>query len=1288
MFDVHDAELGANVALKWLRNSDSSTLQRFKREFRSLADLVHPNLVRYRELLTVAGEWFFTMDLVDGGVEIVEYVRSSAASGLDSPQVPTATDGDGASGGVVVQSTINIQNPLVIKAPPTGSPHVGANGAPPRASEGSFLQSALPAPPHRPFCFADFRRLRHSLEQLGEGLDALHAGGLIHRDIKPSNVLVTGDGRVVILDLGLVTEIGKDGVDVSKSGLVVGTPAYMSPEQALGKRLTSSSDWYSVGVILYQALTAKLPFEGSGHALLMKKQLEKPISPSELVRGIPKELSELCLDLLNRAPELRPVGVEFRERLGRAIEKIGEHADKNDAFRISQSVSSSSLRPSKAPTHLVGREAHLFALEEALDESIKGSTTVIARVPGLSGLGKTTIVRHFLDHVRRTQPNALVLEGRCYERESVPYKALDSLIDALCRYLSRLPEVEMTKLLPRDMEALGRIFPVLMQLASPTRRRMRAPVDAHEERRRAFEALKELLSRVADRNPLVLFIDDLQWGDADSEPLLLTLLSEPDPPPMLFIAAYRSEDADKSPLVLALRSVESNGHSIETCEIPIKELSPEDSRDLARALLGTRAREREDSAIATLATEAFGSPLFLRQLAAFEEEEETRVNLPKAIAKRVATLPADACRLLNTLAVAGRPLPLALAARVADIEQDAPGIVSRLRAETLVRTRGVDASGEVEVYHDRIRDIVMKGLPPEEAKRLHMKLGRALSAEGDAADAEAIATHFKLADQVALAAQYAEKAADRASNALAFGRAAAMYEMAIELQSGVSEGSSEGSDVLLLKLAEALVSAGRNREAADRFLQMAEGASPMDALELRRRAAEQMLFSGQLALGMKIIEQLLDAMKMSTPTTPLAVVCSLLWRRFLLFVRGLRYRERSLDELPRELIVRIDTCFSLGAGLGMVDPVRGADFQTRYLLLALDAGEPQRIARGFAVEAVYRASEGVRRRETVERLLTKASSLAERVSEPALIGLVKLIRGGAAFLMGENKKALELCDESISILRSKASGVTFEIDNASLLSDWALLALGRIKELGERLPGQLDDARSRGNLYGETLLRLQCGWFMHLAKDDVVKARADLGSLGEEWILDRAVLQRLWQILNGVSVDLYELEPKRAFESISAGYLRMKAARFLRAEGIRVQLTDARARAALAYANEDASKRAEMLGHVERHISELHREVFPSARGLRLLLEAGVAIVGKQDHDKAIEILREALAELEEKGLGLHASAVRYRLGQLLGGTEGSALVQRAEKDLRDEGVARPERMVRVFAPFDARVRR
>ena len=399
-------------------------------------------------------------------------------------------------------------------------------------------QTAAPGAVARVPCPADPARLRAAACQLAEGLCELHRAGTLHRDIKPSNVLVTREGRVVILDFGLIAEMSAEASGQVNSR--AGTPAYMAPEQTAGLPAAEPADWYAVGVMLFEALTGRRPFTGTTSELIARKQHFDAPDASELATGVPEDLDALCRDLLRREPQLRPTGNHVLFRLG-ALQ--------------------TSLPGQPARTPFVGREQQLEELHQAL-ASVRAGRTMVALAHGTSGIGKTAMVNRFLNELRG-ETGVLTLAGRCFERESVPYKAFDSVIDQLTQYLKLLPSNLLEEVLPRDLSALIRLFPVLREVEDAGRASAVEIADLKELRQRAFAALRELLGRLSRRDSLVLFIDDLHWGDADSAALLADLLQPPHPPRLLLIACYRTEDAAASPLLLALlKSVAAAGSAI------------------------------------------------------------------------------------------------------------------------------------------------------------------------------------------------------------------------------------------------------------------------------------------------------------------------------------------------------------------------------------------------------------------------------------------------------------------------------------------------------------------------------------------------------------------------------------------------------------------------------------------------------------------------------------------------------------------------------------------------------
>jgi serine/threonine protein kinase len=220
---------------------------------------------------------------------------------------------------------------------------------------------------------------------------ALHAAHKVHRDIKPSNVLVTDQGRVVVLDFGVVLDSTPEPSEVETR--LVGTIAYMSPEQAARGSIGSESDWYSVGVVLFEALTQRLPFEGTSSDVLQQKQAVRPPRVRDFEPTVSPELDELCDRLLETKPSDRPLGPQILSVLEGPA----------PAFTASAPGSQRNL--------FVGRSQELARLNQALASARAGHATLV-HVEGQSGSGKTAMLRDFSLRAKSV-PGTLVLQARC-----------------------------------------------------------------------------------------------------------------------------------------------------------------------------------------------------------------------------------------------------------------------------------------------------------------------------------------------------------------------------------------------------------------------------------------------------------------------------------------------------------------------------------------------------------------------------------------------------------------------------------------------------------------------------------------------------------------------------------------------------------------------------------------------------------------------------------------------------------------------------------------------------------
>ncbi len=1244
VYEAHDMETDKLVALKTLTRAEASHISRFKNEFRSLADVSHPNLVALYEFMADGQFWFFTMELVQG-MNFLEYVRPGYLARLretsrtptlkKSSKLPSEALADYEAETMQLDSikiTVHSTEPMDLSA------------------ETSLSRSVL-----------DVQRLRAAVQQLAEGVHGLHETGKLHRDIKPSNVLVTTEGRVVILDFGLVAEVR--GQEVHESVTLAGTPDYMSPEQGAQLPISRASDWYSVGVMLYQALTARLPFSGKYFEVMMNKQNFDPPAPIELVKNVPEDLNHLCVSLLRRKPEERPSGTEILRALG-----VG------DTGPLRQSVIAPAAPATVESSPFVGRERQLSALRDAFEFTRRGQTVTVY-LHGGSGMGKSALARHFLDQLRAKESDVVILEGRCYERESVPYKALDGVVDSLTKYLMSLPDIKAEALMPREVLALARLFPVMLQVDAvfnAPQREQEVP-DPFSLRRKAFAALRELLGRISDRQPLVLYIDDLQWSDADSTTLLEDLLRPPDAPPLLLLSSFRTEDVETKPFLKSL--LEKTGS--ESCrEVLVGALNRDESNALVHQLLGDEAVGVAPF-IGAILREARGNPFLLEQLARYaatsDQTSTTGITLGVMLDARLRHLPSGARQFIDALAVAGRPVNPEVVYQAAELSGDDAPLVSSLRAAQFLRAGGTGHT--LELYHDRIRETLANQLDPTKVNQIHRRLAQAIEARG-IDDPEALFEHYLGAGERVRAATHAAVAARKAASALAFDRAAAFYRRALEL------APVRGAELVEMKrgLAEALMNAGRPGEAAQAFLDVAQDTSASRSLDFKRRAAEQLLMGGHIKEGLEVIRSVLQAVGITLPAGPKRALLSLILKKIQLRLRGLNFTERSAGEIPESELFRIDICWALAAGLGAVDLIRGADFHCRHLLLALRAGEPFRVARAMAFEAAQTASSGEPTRKRAMQIAQRAEELAQRVGHPHAIGLSMWATGVTAYLVGHWKNAATMCERAAEVLRDQCTGVTWELTIANRFMLSAMLYMGEIGEVSRRVPVLLAAALEQGNLFAAMDLRTRLN-LIWLAADEPTRARAEVIEALKDWPHEGFHLQHYTSMLALAQIELYTGDGEVAWKHIQGQWRALEDSMLMRIQVLKIEAMHLQARAALASA--PATDPTRRINLAEKWAGKILKERVAWANPFATLVMAGVAD-RRGDRAKAIGMLKQAMEAFDLADIDLYEAVARRRLGQLMNDEIGQRHISEADEWMSKRQIVNPEAMTRMMAPgFD-----
>ena len=623
---------------------------------------------------------------------------------------------------------------------------------------------------------------------------------------------------------------------------------------------------------------------------------------------------------------------------------------------------------------------------------------VVLCVGGPSGIGKTELLRHFAAQLE-LDPGVLVIRGRCYPQESVPFKALDAIIDGIRRFLTQLDDDQASALLPDDVAALARVFPVLGRVSASGVPPPLSDADATEVRQRAFEALRQLLSRLAMQRRLVFWIDDLQWGDADSAALLAYLLRPPDVPPLVLLLSYRSEDAGGIATLAALRELGHEGKGIDVQYIDIGPLTEAAATQLVSRL--SPPELRDDQLTRKIVAEARGTPFAISEIARYlhYHRDAPVIDFGGVVGSRTDELPERAQRLIELVAVAGIPLERRVLLQASGDGEPGRAVVALLESECLVRTVATGTHLGVEVYHDRIREGVLGHLPDRRRSTCHRALAVALEESGRA-PAEQLAEHFHGGGEASKAADYALRAADNASDALAFVRASELYRKAREWD----PRDAGWQRAIRTREGEALSNAAHFEDASQTFLGAVTGASESEAVELRRRAVEQLLAAGRFDKGTALLSEVLEGLGLRFPKTPLRATWGALTRLVRIALAP------GLDALGSpsrdESRLRAEVCYVAGKCLVNSDAIRGVYFSIEALRHALRAGDPVRLGCSLAVvggslsvlEGPWLAGLGA-------RMLDRAEALAVSTGSPLVRGTMMLAtrRSGCCRVVGPKR---------------------------------------------------------------------------------------------------------------------------------------------------------------------------------------------------------------------------------------------------------------------------------------------
>jgi len=655
--------------------------------------------------------------------------------------------------------------------------------------------------------------------QLCGALHHAHSHGVVHRDVKPGNIWLTEDGTAKLGDFGLALSV--DRTRLTQEGMMVGTAAYMAPEQALGRSADTRSDLYALGATVYEMLTGRPPFLGDDAVAIISQHINtKPVAPSWHREDVPQWLEALVVELLEKDPTRRP------ESAHAVLERIERGASASGEARAVEPGSQNPL-DRLASGIFVGREEQLQTLHDGLDDALSGKGRILLLV-GEPGIGKTRTSEELTTYARMR--GAQVLWGRCYEGEGAPsYWPWLQIVRSFVAL--RDPKQLMSFMGPGAAD--------IAEVVSEVRERIPGlPVppalEPEQARFRLFDSVTTFLRNASSEQPLVLVLDDLHWSDKPSLLLLEFLARNLAGARILVLGTYRDVEVSRQhPLEQTLAAL-ARTHSAE--RVLLRGLTPE---DVARFIELAAGRTAPRTLIDAVYRETEGNPFFVHEVVRLlqsdgrlddlESVESWSVEIPQGvrqvIGRRLDALSEECNRVLTIASAIGREFEARVLARVADLDED--GVLELLEQAEDARVIGevAESPGAYRYSHALVRETLYEEIRTTRRLRLHRRIGEVLEdryAANPGPHLAELAFHFCEAatgGDVDKAVDYAERAARRAIEAVAFEEAAKQFERASLALEASERPDPLRSCQLILSRADALFRAGLPEEADAIFRQ-------------------------------------------------------------------------------------------------------------------------------------------------------------------------------------------------------------------------------------------------------------------------------------------------------------------------------------------------------------------------------------------------------------------------------------------------------------------------------------